>query len=119
MFLISFFCFCRKQGRVGDLEREDFKHLLFFSSHSFAYINREYDRGIPKTYYYPYSWTTTASILLFIDAPVATGFFYAIDAKEYATTDTERTSQERLTFGPCPCSSSFPSWTFVRRQVVE
>ncbi|XP_040374213.1 uncharacterized protein LOC112196334 [Rosa chinensis] len=34
----------------------------------------------------------TASIL-FIDAPVATGFYYATDAKEYATSDTKTASQ--------------------------
>ncbi|XP_004289771.1 PREDICTED: serine carboxypeptidase-like 17 [Fragaria vesca subsp. vesca] len=52
----------------------------------------DYEGGIPKTYYYPYSWTRTSS-MLFVDAPVGTGFSYATDASEYATSDTKTAAQ--------------------------
>lgn len=51
-----------------------------------------YTGGLPSLEYYPYSWTKTASIL-FVDAPVGTGFSYATSDAAYPTSDTKSASQ--------------------------
>ncbi|KAF2294373.1 hypothetical protein GH714_009796 [Hevea brasiliensis] len=47
----------------------------------------DYEGGLPSLSYYPYSWTKTASIL-FVDAPVGTGFSYSTTAEGWAVSDT-------------------------------
>uniref|UniRef100_A0A5B6YSS7 Putative serine carboxypeptidase-like 7 n=1 Tax=Davidia involucrata TaxID=16924 RepID=A0A5B6YSS7_DAVIN len=59
-------------------------------------FNLTYLGGIPELQYSPHSWTKTANII-FIDAPVGTGFTYATNAEAYATSDTE-TSAQLLSF---------------------
>ncbi|PRQ22320.1 putative peptidase S10, serine carboxypeptidase, alpha/Beta hydrolase [Rosa chinensis] len=51
-----------------------------------------YEGGLPSTYYYPYSWTKTASVL-FVDAPVGTGFSYATSADEFPSSDLKTAAQ--------------------------
>ncbi|KAL6213225.1 hypothetical protein ACLB2K_012672 [Fragaria x ananassa] len=65
---------------------------LIYENGPLAFNLTDYEGGVPKTFYYPYSWSRTAS-LLFVDAPVGTGFSYATDASEYATSDTKSAAQ--------------------------
>ncbi|XP_062021824.1 serine carboxypeptidase-like 18 [Rosa rugosa] len=65
---------------------------LIYENGPLAFNDTDYEGGVPKTFYYPYSWSRTAS-LLFVDAPVGTGFSYATDASEYATSDTKTAAQ--------------------------
>ncbi|KAK9941818.1 hypothetical protein M0R45_007512 [Rubus argutus] len=48
--------------------------------------------GLPTLIYEPSTWTQTASII-FLDAPVGTGFSYANDSGAWTTTDTLAASQ--------------------------
>ncbi|XP_044509215.1 serine carboxypeptidase-like 16 [Mangifera indica] len=52
-----------------------------------AFNITDYEGGMPSLMYYPYSWTKTASIL-FVDAPVGTGFSFALTPDGFATSDT-------------------------------
>ncbi|KAG7976579.1 hypothetical protein I3843_06G156800 [Carya illinoinensis] len=65
---------------------------LIYQIGPLAFNLTDYEGGIPKTYYYPYSWTRTASIL-FVDAPVGTGFSYATSADAYDVSDTKTAAQ--------------------------
>ncbi|KAL5790383.1 hypothetical protein ACOSQ2_005271 [Xanthoceras sorbifolium] len=60
---------------------------LIYQIGPLAFNITAYEGGIPQLVYYPYSWTKTASIL-FVDAPVGTGFSYATSPDGYATSDT-------------------------------
>ncbi|KAG6710082.1 hypothetical protein I3842_06G165400 [Carya illinoinensis] len=65
---------------------------LIYQIGPLAFNLTDYEGGIPNTYYYPYSWTRTASIL-FVDAPVGTGFSYATSADAYDVSDTKTAAQ--------------------------
>ncbi|XP_023898550.1 serine carboxypeptidase-like 18 [Quercus suber] len=65
---------------------------LIYEIGPLAFNMTHYAGGIPKTYYYPYSWTKDANIL-FVDAPVGTGFSYATSAEAYAVSDTKTAAQ--------------------------
>ncbi|XP_065871708.1 serine carboxypeptidase-like 18 [Euphorbia lathyris] len=47
-----------------------------------------YDAGLPPLSYYPYSWTKSASIL-FVDAPVGSGFSYSTTQEGWPMSDTK------------------------------
>ncbi|WCJ18018.1 serine carboxypeptidase-like 18 [Euphorbia peplus] len=51
-----------------------------------------YDGGLPPLSYYPYSWTKSASIL-FVDAPVGTGFSYSTTQYGWNMSDSKTTYQ--------------------------
>ncbi|KAL9672628.1 hypothetical protein QQ045_028880 [Rhodiola kirilowii] len=65
---------------------------LIYEIGPLAFNVSAYDGGIPPISYYPYSWTKSSSIL-FVDAPVGTGFSYATDPSAYPTSDTKSTAQ--------------------------
>ncbi|XP_031283723.1 serine carboxypeptidase-like 13 [Pistacia vera] len=60
---------------------------LIYEIGPLAFNITEYEGGIPSLMYYPYSWTKTASIL-FVDAPVGTGFSFPLTPEGFATSDT-------------------------------
>ncbi|XP_062177238.1 serine carboxypeptidase-like 17 [Alnus glutinosa] len=64
---------------------------LIYENGPLAFNLTDFAGGLPKTYYYPYSWTRTASIL-FVDAPAGTGFSYA-GADAFPVTDTKTAEQ--------------------------
>lgn len=51
-----------------------------------------YTGGLPKLLYYPYAWTKTASII-FLDAPVGTGFSYSRTVDGWPTSDSKSGEQ--------------------------
>ncbi|KAJ0011152.1 hypothetical protein Pint_33645 [Pistacia integerrima] len=51
-----------------------------------------YKGGLPRFKYYPYAWTKTASII-FLDAPVGTGFSYSTKSDAWASSDSESAKQ--------------------------
>ncbi|TXG64070.1 hypothetical protein EZV62_011064 [Acer yangbiense] len=65
---------------------------LIYEIGPLAFNITEYEGGTPQLKYYPYSWTKTASIL-FVDAPVGTGFSYSTSSDGYATSDTSTALQ--------------------------
>ncbi|KAK9286558.1 hypothetical protein L1049_014957 [Liquidambar formosana] len=65
---------------------------LIYEVGPLAFNITAYDGGIPPLQYYPYSWTRTSSIL-FVDAPVGTGFSYATSLSAYPTSDTKTAAQ--------------------------
>lgn len=65
---------------------------LIYENGPLAFNITHYEGGLPQTYYYPYSWTKTANIL-FVDAPVDTGFSYATSTDVYPVTDTKTATQ--------------------------
>ncbi|KAL6347616.1 hypothetical protein AAG906_026144 [Vitis piasezkii] len=52
-----------------------------------AFNTTDYTGGLPTLLLYPHSWTKTANII-FLDAPVGTGFSYATTTQAYTTSDT-------------------------------
>ncbi|GMQ01148.1 hypothetical protein CsSME_00047889 [Camellia sinensis var. sinensis] len=62
-----------------------------------------YTGGLPKLKYYPYARTKTAS-MIFLDAPVGTGFSYARTPGGWPTSDTKSAEQ---------------SYQFLRKWLVE
>ncbi|CBI25144.3 unnamed protein product, partial [Vitis vinifera] len=52
-----------------------------------AFNTTDYTCGLPTLLLYPHSWTKTANII-FLDAPVGTGFSYATTTQAYTTSDT-------------------------------
>ncbi|XP_059653047.1 serine carboxypeptidase-like 13 [Cornus florida] len=69
---------------------------LIYEIGPLAFNITAYQGGIPTLQYYPYSWTKSSNIL-FIDAPVGTGFSYASDLSAYPTGDT-KSAQETYEF---------------------
>nr|QID89724.1 serine carboxypeptidase-like acyltransferase [Camellia sinensis var. sinensis] len=65
---------------------------LIYEIGPLAFNITEYEGGTPTLEYYPYSWTQTSSIL-FLDAPVGTGFSYATNLSAYSTSDTKSAAQ--------------------------
>ncbi|XAR52944.1 hypothetical protein NMG60_11021286 [Bertholletia excelsa] len=66
---------------------------LIYEIGPLAFNITAYEGGTPPLEYYPYSWTKTASIL-FVDAPVGTGFSYATNVSTaYPTSDTKSALQ--------------------------
>ncbi|KAA8536291.1 hypothetical protein F0562_028769 [Nyssa sinensis] len=66
---------------------------LIFEIGPLAFNITAYYGGIPSLEYYPYSWTKTCNIL-FLDAPVGTGFSYATNVSAaYPTSDTKSAQQ--------------------------
>lgn len=51
-----------------------------------------YGGGVPKLLYYKYTWTKTASIL-YLDAPVTTGFSYATASNDSSSSDSKSSQQ--------------------------
>lgn len=56
------------------------------------FIIENYTGGLPNLRYYPYTWTKTASII-FLDAPVGTGFSYSTAQEGWATSDSKSAEQ--------------------------
>ncbi|KAK9941808.1 hypothetical protein M0R45_007502 [Rubus argutus] len=67
-------------------------NALIYENGPLVFNYTGYEGGLPSTYYYPYSWTRTASVL-FVDAPVGTGFSYATSAEEYPSSDLKTAAQ--------------------------
>ncbi|GMQ01188.1 hypothetical protein CsSME_00047914 [Camellia sinensis var. sinensis] len=65
---------------------------LIYEIGPLAFNITEYEGGTPTLEYYPYSWTQTSSIL-FLDAPVGTGFSYATNLSAYSTSDKKSAAQ--------------------------
>uniref|UniRef100_A0A5B7AP11 Putative serine carboxypeptidase-like 18 n=1 Tax=Davidia involucrata TaxID=16924 RepID=A0A5B7AP11_DAVIN len=65
---------------------------LIFEIGPLAFNISEYLGGTPTLEYYPYSWTKTCNIL-FVDAPVGTGFSYATNSSAFPTSDTKSAAQ--------------------------
>ncbi|KAL7236399.1 hypothetical protein ACSBR1_019644 [Camellia fascicularis] len=65
---------------------------LIFEIGPLAFNITEYEGGTPPLEYYPYSWTQTANIL-FVDAPVGTGFSYPTNSSAFPTSDTKSALQ--------------------------
>lgn len=61
---------------------------LIFENGPLQFNITDYEGGVPQLEYYPYSWTKTASVL-FVDAPVGTGFSYSTTASGWYTSDTQ------------------------------
>ncbi|KAF6159735.1 hypothetical protein GIB67_029993 [Kingdonia uniflora] len=56
------------------------------------FVVAEYDGSLPKLMLNPYSWTNVANII-FVDAPVGTGFSYSKTAEGYKTGDIQSCQQ--------------------------
>ncbi|CAL5370853.1 unnamed protein product [Camellia sinensis] len=65
---------------------------LIYEIGPLAFNITEYEGGTPTLEYYPYSWTQTSSIL-FLDAPVGTGFSCATNLNAYSISDTKSAAQ--------------------------
>ncbi|KAK4770504.1 hypothetical protein SAY87_031036 [Trapa incisa] len=59
---------------------------LVFEIGPLSFKLKEYGESLPELVYNPYSWTKTSSII-FVDAPVGTGFSYATVKSAYRTGD--------------------------------
>ncbi|GLT98108.1 hypothetical protein SLE2022_156300 [Rubroshorea leprosula] len=66
--------------------------MVFFMKLILTKMITAYEGDTPPLNYYPYSWTKTASIL-FVDAPVRTGFSYATSTNAYPSSDTKSAAQ--------------------------
>lgn len=62
-----------------------------------------YPGGLPRLLPYKYAWTKTASIL-FLDAPVGTGFSYSTSADGWSSSDTD---------------SALETYEFLRKWLIE
>ncbi|KAI8027269.1 Serine carboxypeptidase-like 18 [Camellia lanceoleosa] len=56
------------------------------------FVIQNYTGGLPKLRYYPHAWTKSASII-FLDAPVGTGFSYSRTADGWPTSDSKSAEQ--------------------------
>uniref|UniRef100_A0A7N0T126 Serine carboxypeptidase-like 18 n=2 Tax=Kalanchoe fedtschenkoi TaxID=63787 RepID=A0A7N0T126_KALFE len=65
---------------------------LIYQIGPLAFDVSAYQGGVPPISYYPHSWTKSSSIL-FVDAPVGTGFSYATDPSAYPMSDTKSAAQ--------------------------
>ncbi|KAI4367138.1 hypothetical protein MLD38_022908 [Melastoma candidum] len=68
---------------------------LIFENGPLAFNITKYEGGVPQMQYYSNGWTKTASIL-FVDAPVGTGFSYSKTAEGWYTSDTKSAWQTYL-----------------------
>ncbi|KAK4252796.1 hypothetical protein QN277_014338 [Acacia crassicarpa] len=76
---------------------------FFYQTGPLAFNDSYYNGGLPELYLRPYPWTKTASII-FLDAPVGTGFSYAKDPQDLVVSDT---------------SSARQTYKFLRKWLVE
>ncbi|CBI25151.3 hypothetical protein VitviT2T_003714 [Vitis vinifera] len=60
---------------------------FFYQVGPVVFNTTDYIGGLPTFLPYPHSWTKTANII-FVDAPVGTGFSYATTSQAYTTSDT-------------------------------
>ncbi|EEF36548.1 serine carboxypeptidase, putative [Ricinus communis] len=65
---------------------------FFFQTGPLVLNTANYSGGLPQLLNNPYSWTKSSSII-FVDAPVGTGYSYATIPEGYYTSDTESTAQ--------------------------
>ncbi|XP_054777557.1 serine carboxypeptidase-like 16 [Prosopis cineraria] len=65
---------------------------FFYQTGPLAFNDSHYNGGLPELYLRPYAWTKTASII-FLDAPVGTGFSYANDPEGLVVSDTSSARQ--------------------------
>ncbi|XP_057501877.1 serine carboxypeptidase-like 18 [Actinidia eriantha] len=76
---------------------------LIYEVGPMEYDIENYSGGLPKLRYYPYARTKTAS-MIFLDAPVGTGFSYSRTKEGWSTSDTKSSEQ---------------SYQFLRKWLVE
>ncbi|XP_044489158.1 serine carboxypeptidase-like 18 isoform X2 [Mangifera indica] len=78
-------------------------HGLIYQIGPLEFDIETYKGGLPRIKYYPYAWTKTASII-FLDAPVGTGFSYSTKADAWSSSDSESAKQ---------------SYEFLRKWLIE
>ncbi|XP_057488867.1 serine carboxypeptidase-like 16 isoform X2 [Actinidia eriantha] len=76
---------------------------LIYEAGPMEFDIENYSGGLPKLRYYPYARTKSAS-MIFLDAPVGTGFSYSRTKDGWSTTDTKSSEQ---------------SYQFLRKWLVE
>ncbi|KAK4793994.1 hypothetical protein SAY86_011988 [Trapa natans] len=76
---------------------------LIFEIGPLAFNITDYEGGVPSLQYYPYSWSKSTSIL-FVDAPVGTGFSYSKTQAGWYTSDTK---------------SAWQTYQFLRKWLIE
>lgn len=65
---------------------------LIYEIGPMEFVIQNYTGALPKLRYYPYAWTKTASII-FLDAPVGTGFSYSTTQDGWTSSDSESAEQ--------------------------
>ncbi|KAJ0077750.1 hypothetical protein Patl1_36961 [Pistacia atlantica] len=68
---------------------------FFFQTGPLQFNGTDYTGGLPSLHLYPYTWTKTASII-FVDAPVGSGYSYSTNASDYSITDLESANQSHV-----------------------
>ncbi|XAR52945.1 hypothetical protein NMG60_11021287 [Bertholletia excelsa] len=65
---------------------------LIYEVGPLEFVIENYKGGLPQLRYYPYAWTKTAS-MIFLDAPVGTGFSYSRTVEGWPTSDSKSAEQ--------------------------
>ncbi|KAF2294093.1 hypothetical protein GH714_007445 [Hevea brasiliensis] len=68
---------------------------FFFQTGPLLLNTSDYSGGLPQLFYNEYTWTKTSSII-FLDAPVGSGYSYATSSQGYYTSDTESMAQTHV-----------------------
>ncbi|KAK9287239.1 hypothetical protein L1049_015652 [Liquidambar formosana] len=68
-------------------------HGLIYGIGPMEFDINDYYGGLPKLLYYPYAWTKAPSSIIFLDAPVGTGFSYARTPEGWPTSDSSSAEQ--------------------------